>query len=399
MKRKILFVDDEPSILHGLKRMLHSMRGVWDMRFAGSGREALAQLADDPVDVIVSDMRMPEMDGADLLTRVRSEYPQMVRIVLSGHTDQKTIMKTVRLAHQYISKPCDANRLKITIDRACTLKELLADEALQCLVSRMETLPGLPTTYTRIVNTLKDPACSIQQVGEIISRDIGMTAKILQLVNSAFYGIARHVSGPVEAAVYLGLDTIRALVLTIGLFSDFEKCGMSDRIVQDIYSHSMKTGSLAREIALSVAMGREQADGAFMAGLLHDLGKLVLAYNMPKTYGKLLKQFLEKGGAMQEAEVKFLGTTHGQVGSYLIGLWGLPHSIVEAVAFHHLPRRCPSTSFDMLGAVHVANALAHPLPGGTTASRSATDMDYDYLAEMGMAAYLDRWQGLAEKAA
>jgi HD-like signal output (HDOD) protein len=399
MKRKILFVDDERSILQGLQRMLHRMRGSWDMRFAGSGREALALMAQESVDVIVSDMRMPEMDGAELLTRVKSEYPQMVRIVLSGHTDHKSIMKTVRLAHQYISKPCDADRLRVTIDRACKLKELLADQALRSLVSRLETLPGLPTTYSQIMDALKDPECSIQQVGEIISRDIGMTAKILQLVNSAFYGIARHVSGPVEAAVYLGLNNIQALVMTIGLFSDFENCGISDHVVQEVYNHSMKTGSLAREIALSADLGREKADDAFMAGLLHDLGKLVIAYNMPKTYGKLLNQSLKRRIDIQEAEEKMLGATHGQIGGYLIGLWGLPHSIMEAVAFHHVPRQCPSVGFDALGAVHVANALAHHVPDGTAAANSLTGVDQDYLAEMGISACLDRWQGLAARAA
>jgi HD-like signal output (HDOD) protein len=399
MKRRILFVDDERNVLQGLRRMLHSMRGTWDMRFADSGRQALTMLAESSADVIVSDMRMPTMDGVELLSQVKADYPHMVRIVLSGHADHKSIIKTVRLAHQYISKPCDANRLKLTIDRACALKELLADESLRCQVARMETFPGLPATYNRIMDALKDPECSIKQVGEIISRDIGMTAKILHIVNSAFYGIARHVAGPVEAATYLGLDTIRALVLSIGLFSDFEKSGLSDRILEAIYNHSMKTGLLAREIALSVSMGKEQADDAFMAGLLHDLGKLVIAFNMPMTYGKLLRVSLEKGVAIQAAEEKILGATHGQIGAYLIGLWGFSHNIVEAVAFHHAPRQCPSGSFDVLGTVHVADALANHLRRGTDVHHTVADLDGEYLSDMGVHRHLAEWQDLAAKAA
>lgn len=399
MKRKILFVDDERNILQGLRRMLHGMHDVWDMRFADGGHQALLMLAEDPADVIVSDMRMLGMDGVELLTRVKADYPHMVRIVLSGHADSKTILKTVRLAHQYISKPCGANQLKITIDRACMLKEMLVDDELRRQVARMETLPGLPTVYARITQALKDPECSIQQVGDIIAQDIGMTAKILQLVNSAFYGLARHVSGPAEAAVYLGLDTIRALVLTIGLFSDFAQSGIPSQVVQSLYDHSIKTGNLARDIALSASLGKEHQDDAFMAGLLHDLGKLVLAYHMPKTYGRLLKLTLEKKSDIQAAEEQLLGTTHGRIGAYLIGLWGLPHSIVEAVAFHHTPSQCPSAGFDSLGALHVANALVHRLPGDPHIENPVAKIDYDYLARVEATAHMGRWMEMAKKAA
>ena len=246
-------------------------------------------------------------------------------------------MRTVRLAHQYISKPCDAEILKTMIERAFALKTLLKNQKLRQLIIRMEAFPGLPATYARITELLHDPEIPIQSVGKVIAEDIGMTVKILQLVNSAYYGIARRVAGPEEAVVFLGLDTIRALVLTIGLFSGFEESGIPKPMVEDIYRHSLKTGTLAKAIAIKEKMHKDQVEEAFMAGLLHDLGKLVMVHNMPDHYGELLQATLDKNLPIQDTEMKIFGATHEQIGAYLIGLWGLPDSIMEAVAFHHCP--------------------------------------------------------------
>ena len=223
MKRKILFVDDEPKVLISIRRMLHSLRKEWDMQFAESGPEALSILAQDPFDVIVTDMRMPGMDGAQLLTEVKQNYPQMVRIVLSGHADKEMIYKSVRPAHQYLSKPCDADLLKLTVSRACTLREMLTQDSLKKVVSEMDSLPSLPSLYAEIMEELRKEDASIQKIGEIISRDLGMTAKILQLVNSAFFGIPRHIENSAQAVNLLGMNIVKALVLTMEVFSEFEQ--------------------------------------------------------------------------------------------------------------------------------------------------------------------------------
>ena len=392
--RKILFVDDDHLTLEMLRKMLSGMRREWDIHFTDNGPDALKLLAESNFDVIVSDMRMPEMDGTELLTRIREDYPWMVRLVLSAFADHKVIMRTVRLAHQYISKPCNIDTLKTTIDRVFALKALLKDEKLKRLISRMEAFPALPATYARITELLREPEASIQAVGKVIAEDLGMTAKILQIVNSAFYGIARRVTGPEEAVVFLGLDTIRALVLTIGLFSGFEESGIPKKMVENIYGHSLRTGTLAKAIAIREKMGRDLVEEAFMAGLLHDLGKLVMVHNMPDHYAELLQATMDKNLPIHEAEMHIFGATHEQIGAYLIGLWGLPDSIVDAVAFHHCPDRCPTTAFDPLGAVHVADAMAHVNPdsGGDI---HGNRLSMAYLERLGLIDHLDGWIDLA----
>jgi putative nucleotidyltransferase with HDIG domain len=396
--RKILFVDDDQLTLQMLRKMLSGMRSEWDMNFTDNGPEAIRMLAAADMDVIVTDMRMPEMDGTELLTQIREQYPEMVRIVLSAFSDHKAIMRTVRLAHQYISKPCDAETLKATIDRAFALKTMLKDEKLRRLISRMEDFPGLPATYARITELLHDPETSIQAVGKVIAEDLGMTVKILQLVNSAFYGIPRRVAGPEEAVVLLGLDTIRALVLTIGLFSGFEESGIPKPLVEDIYRHSLRTGTLAKAIATHENMDTNQVEEAFMAGLLHDLGKLIMVHNMPNHYAELLQATLNKNLPIHDAEMRIFGATHEQIGAYLIGLWGLPDSIVEAVAFHHCPGQCPTTAFDPLGAVHAADAMAHvnPQSGGDI---HGNRLSMEYLERLGLTDHLEDWIDLALESA
>jgi YesN/AraC family two-component response regulator len=187
MKKRILFVDDDPNVLQGLRRMFRPLRHEWDMTFIESGQEALALLAHTPCDVVVSDMRMPEMNGVQLLMAVKERYPHIIRIVLSGYAGHELLLPSVKLAHQYLSKPCDAAILQTAINRTCTLYELLSKETLQRLVAGITLLPSLPTLYQEIMEAVHSPNSSLAQIGKIIEQDLGMTAKILQLVNSAFF--------------------------------------------------------------------------------------------------------------------------------------------------------------------------------------------------------------------
>ncbi len=388
--RKILFVDDEPNVLDGLRRMLRPMRREWEVTFAAGGEQALAELAGGAFDIIVSDMRMPGMDGAQLLAEVRRRHPHTVRIILSGHSDQEMILRSVGPAHQYLAKPCDAEALKETVGRACALRDLLRNDSLQKLISQMDSLPSLPSVYVELVGELRSPEASVKRAGEIISKDPGMTAKILQLVNSAFFGLRRTVSSPIEAAMLLGLDTITSLVLSVHVFSRYDGTKLRGFSADALRLHCVTVGSLAKAIALAERQERSAAENAFTAGLLHDTGKLVLASTLGERYVEVL-DLKKKGDAEVEAERQVLGTTHGEVGAYLLGLWGLPDPIVEAVAFHHQPRQCPSHGFTPLTAVHIADCLVRQ-PGCAMAHSPAAVLDMDYLSKINLAGRVPAWE-------
>src|SRR6266446_223491 len=222
MKKRILFVDDEPMVLDGLQRMLRPMRAEWEMVFVASGSEALELMGQAPFDVVVSDMRMPQMNGAELLAEVLKRYPQTVRLILSGHADKDLILKCVGSTHQYLAKPCRPEHLKAAITRAGELNESLKDKGLRNLISCMERVPSMPKLYIEIVEKLEDPGVGLDVIGDIIGKDIGMAAKILKLVNSSFFGLGREISEPAEAVSYLGVETIKSLVLCVQVFTQFE---------------------------------------------------------------------------------------------------------------------------------------------------------------------------------
>ena len=337
--RNILFVDDEPNVINGFKRMLRPMRREWDMEFATSGKEALDFLAKTPFDVVVSDMRMPEMDGSELLDAIMERYPETVRIMLSGHSDRDMILRSVKCAHQFLAKPCDADTIKYTIERTCKLRDLLKNETLKKIVAGIEDLPSFPSLYSMIVKEMQSPGPSLKKIGYIISQDVSMSSKILQIVNSAFFGPPQKIKDPQQATIHLGIDTLRALVLSNHIFSSFpEGSELYGIPLSDIWRHSLMTGRLARDIARAESCEKEVAEDALIAGIFHDLGKLIL-FKVPDLY-RGVKDFIEKnGGDFVEAEYAVLKTSHAELGAYLLGLRGIPDNIVESVAFHHNPSK------------------------------------------------------------
>ncbi len=358
-KKQILFVDDEPNILKGLKRMLRSMRKEWDMLFAENGAQALEMLSQRTFDVIVSDMRMPQMDGVALLTTVKQRYPMIVRIILSGHSDQEMILKSVTSVHQYLSKPCDSQVLISTVSRSCSLGDFLNHKNLRQVISKTESIPSPPSLYINMMDELRSPSASVERLEKIIEKDLGMTAKILQLVNSSFFGRSWHISDISQAVTMLGLDTIRSLVLTVGIFSKLDASTMTASNMEKIYEHSIKTGTIAQKIAIHENADRETVDNAFIMGLLHDLGKIIFAVNFPETYANVFKLSQDKKIPFIDAELQVMGATHAQVGAYLLGLWGLPDDIVEGVALHHSPDKHPNKAFTPLVAVYFANIFGN----------------------------------------
>lgn len=383
-RKKILFVDDEPNVLHGLKRMLHGMRREWEMQFAESAEDALSKMETDPFDVVVTDMRMPRMTGDELLCRVREQHPETVRIILSGQSDTKLIMGSVQVAHQYVSKPASPDELKIKINRACALLELLRKPSLRKIVSSMESLPTLPQLFHEITEELKKEDASMRKVGDLISRDPAMTAKILQIVNSSFFSLPRTIKSPAEAVTLLGLDTVKSLVLTVEIFSKFDRDTLKLFDIEGLWEHSVHTGTLARAIAAGDDMEKQTIDNACMAGLLHDIGKLVFMENFTGEYQKTIQLSKSETISIQDAENRIFGASHCQVGAYLLGLWGLPGDIVETVGFHHDPGQLPGRQSGILTAVYIANAFARCGEVHMETSDLLDSLDTAYMKETGI---------------
>ncbi len=397
MTKTILFVDDEPNILLGLKRMLRSMRHEMDFLFAESGLEALDLLAEHEVNVIVSDMRMPGMDGAVLLNTVMEQYPHIIRIMLTGHAEDKSILQTIPVVHQFLAKPSDPQTLKDILSRACALQQLVNSEELKTLVAGLGALPSLPEVYAELQEKIKDPECAISDIGEIIEKDLAMSTKVLQLVNSAFYGIFKSIASPARAVSLLGLDTIKALVLGIGIFTEMAPASVKTFSAPALWAHSYTVAMFAKVIALAESPNRSIADDAFIAGIVHDVGKLLLFSSLESQYLEALEKATSESISLSEAENQVLGGDHGAVGGYLLGLWGLPGSVVEAATFHHKLDNYPEDSFSPALAVHIANVLYYTLNPNQCKGELPT-VNQAYLERVGLSDRLEHWLELCKNA-
>ncbi len=356
--KHILFVDDEISLLNGLKRSLRRQRKEWHMEFAENGQDALKLFQEHPFDVIVTDMRMPGMDGNQLLNEVASRYPETIRIVLSGHSDEELILRSTGSAHQFLAKPCTPEHLQSCLIRALSLRDYLGDGHLRSFVSGIQSLPSIPSVYIEIQTILKSENASLREIGEVVGNDPAMTAKILQLVNSAFFGLGRHISNTGEAAALIGIDALKSLVLSIGIFSQFDSEQIKDRefSLEALWDHCMWVATGAKRIAIQEGVDKNMVDDCFLAGQLHDIGVLIMEQNFASDCIKARSLAIDQRVPLYQAELEIFGTTHGHVGAYLLALWALADPVVEAVAFHHQPSKIQQSGFTPLAAVHVANS-------------------------------------------
>ncbi len=385
--RNVLFVDDEQDVLRGIRRLMREYRNDWNMDFVSSGAEALESLQQKSYDVVVSDMRMPGMNGVELMHEVQQQHPSVVRIVLSGDADRDSVINSVESTHQYLSKPCDPDVLKSTVARACALRDLLNSDSLKQVVCRISSIPSLPSIYCEVAAAIKDPEASIESIGKLIEQDVAMTAQLLKLVNSAYFGLPRPVSSASQAASVIGLEMIKSLVLSLGVFSQFDSQLADGFCLNSFQSHSQEVARLARQIAQAEGADKNRMSESYLSGFLHDVGKLILIENLPDEYGPILQHSSGEPSVLDELEIESFGASHADVGAYLLGLWGLPRSIVEAVAFHHCPLQLPVDEFNALTAVHVANALVKETETG------ASDyLDMQYISIGNWQPRLDEWR-------
>jgi len=394
---RILFVDDDIDILRLLKNGLKSMQDEWEMHFAEGGREAIALMQQGCFDVLITDLLMPELDGISLLNTVMKKYPNTIRFVLSGASDQEIKLKSVNRSHQLLDKSIAMAELKSMILQALAVRDLLDNESLKQVVAKISSLPRLSSTYLELVKEIQSPDSKLSTIGTIISKDVGMTSKILQLVNSAYFGMRARVSSVQHAARLLGIETIKTLVLTHDVFSQFEHMNLERFSLSALMEHSQKVGSYAKLITKNENPNESLVNDAFLSGMLHDMGKMILAQNFPKQYSNIQYLADHSTAPLWQLEQETFGTTHAEVGAYLLSLWRLPNPVIEAVAFHHQPTRCSHQMFSPLTAVHVANVLTQGDLKEQTGTK-AKKIDNEYLNTLDFADKLESWRDLCTKA-
>ncbi|MET0387784.1 MAG: HDOD domain-containing protein [Polyangiales bacterium] len=391
--QRCLFVDDDPAILSGLGRLLRPHRQELVGEFVGSGSDALARLALESFDIVVTDMRMPGMDGAALLEELQRSYPHVIRIALSGHSDVRDAMRAVPVAHQFLAKPCDASTLKSVLLRAAGLHRLLRDRELQTLAAGMRDVPARPKTYTALAARLADPKATAGNIADLIVRDVALSANLLRIVNSAFFGLPRRVTSIESAVSYLGTTMLGSLILanaaTTALGPRARKHGY-DLQLNESYS------LLSANVAMQLFDNKDDREDAFAAALLQNVGELLLVAAAPERALAAFVRARETGVPLEAAERELGVVSHAHVGAYLLGAWGLPYSLVEAVAHHHEPLAVEHDKLELVDAAYLGGLLAdHCLLGREDSlPRAAQHLEHfgagDRLSQLQTAA--DQWR-------
>jgi HD-like signal output (HDOD) protein len=257
------------------------------------------------------------------------------------------------------------------------------------VISRLRSIPSLPALYDELTAALRAEDSSLNKIAQIISKDVGMAAKILQLANSAFLGTSGRVSSLPQALTLIGNETVRTLALSVHVFSQFDGNSKVSANLPALWDHSVAVSTLAQRIANSEGCPKAMLEECFTAGLLHDLGKVVLLAELPQDYLKICTTPRKDG---PDPERELLGCTHAEVGAYLMSIWGLPFPLVRAVAYHHHPKESAETAFSPLTAVHVADSIASE--ADVSLVNHDITLDREYLGSLGLSDKEATWRGL-----
>lgn len=388
-RKHILFVDDDEYLLDGLRDALRPQRKRWDMTFVPGAAEAIAVIERQPQNVVVSDLRMPGVDGAALLARVREIDPSAVRIVLSGQADLEMLARAAAVAHRLLAKPCEVVDLVEMLDRSCALQELITRAESKRQNRGSSALPSVPRLYGRLTEALASGEANAADAAAIVEEDMAVAAKVLQLANSAYFGRRAPVSKLRDAIAYLGMDALRALALSAAVFQEFT---IDPPIAGfDLEALQLHCSRVAH-VASAIATEQGSPEDVFAAGLLHDVGLLVLANEDRDALATLLARAQAENRAIHEVEHELDLYGHAEIGAHLLALWGLPQSVTSAIANHHQPP--PSGApFDAIAATYLAAALVEEVESGPDPGARAVNPSYAARPEI--APHLPRWRKLA----
>jgi HD-like signal output (HDOD) protein/ActR/RegA family two-component response regulator len=398
INKNILFVDDNNNVISGIQRQLRPYRGHWQLFFLNSGEEALQLMATHPIDLIVTDIMMPLMRGDDLLKKVSLLYPNIVRIILSGYADEATLKSGLDVAHQYLSKPCSAETLREAI---LHIFNVLACVQNPCIIAEMgdpKLLPSLPKIYHQLNAAISNDNTSIAEIAEILARDMVLSAKLLQVVNSAYFGVNRNVSSLVEAINLIGLKHLNNLVITAHVKNAFPvKSPAMASFMEYIWEDANDVATLAKQIALSEDQLEDRPDQAYMCGLLHNMGLLMFLSRGGDQLVRLLDQVKNTDTPVAELETEIYGVTRSEAAAYILSLWKIPPRIIEGILLQHNPSVSDYDGVSALTAVHVASCLLKPKEMDGYERLFEMKVDSQYLERINKLERLSDWQLLADE--
>ena len=363
--------------------ILSQLGNNWRIELVSNGESAVERLKKEPPDALLAFRKLPDMTGVEVLKSCREQSPRSVRFLLLEKEDTSATAQTAGYAHQLIGLPVEPETVARLIRNSLALRKLLAQPDLIDRITAIDALPSPPEIYDKLVKALESDDASLQKVSDLIAQDIGITAKLLQLVNSAYFGLPRRIESIQHATSLLGLDTVQRIVFGAGVFRSFEGEHLNGMSVDSIYRRSMEVAAKSRLMAHAFGLSPRLIGDSLMGGMLHDVGKLILLTSFRDELAKIMEMVKERAIPEHEATRAVLGVDDAAIGAYLLALWGLPDSIVEAVALHYAPRSAPSPILNSLTTVHLGFAL-HYDEVRRVREPEESAIDQEYLERLGI---------------
>lgn len=385
----VLFVDDEPLMRELYASLPRELGEQFRVRTVSSGEEALHAMQEEPAQIVVSDLSMPEMHGGEFLTAVERNYPEAMRVVISGKADQLAVARCLMYGHRYFLKPLKLKELATHLNRISRLRRVIRSDKVKKIVGRSDVLPTPPETYLRLTELIEDNESSMEDLAAVVESDPALTAKLLQVVNSAAFGIGGGITTAAQAVQIAGVEVIRALLLGLQARGFAEKKLKNRQLLSAFWEHSLDTATRCRAIAQAEGLNTNHQANCFTVGILHDIGKLVLAANDEKEYAALVARSTRERVPLYKKELEFYEATHADIGAYLLGLWGLPDEIITAVERHHTLAADLGRKFTPVLCVHVAQNL---LPSATRVA----ELNESFIKECKLSGRIPSWEEALE---
>ncbi|MDQ8203453.1 HDOD domain-containing protein [Pelagicoccus sp. SDUM812003] len=392
MKTRILIIDEDKEQLSTYQETLAPKSAQWELICADSAGAGLESAKAQSPDIVIVAFSVQKEHGVELLDEIEKLLPNSQRFIAAKEADKPKLDDSFGHAFQFLPNPCPANRLITEIQRCVAIDSWLGNPRIKEVVAKMGEFPSLPPMYLKVVNELNSRNSSAASIANAISGDLAISVKVLQTVNSSYYGFEEKISDITQAVSILGLDCVKNLVLAIQVFSSFGRSPDHKAITDQLWHHSMSVAVASKRIALFETEEEKQGEEAYTAGLMHDLGKLILLDAEPESFLAAREQAKEKNLPLWQVENEILGCNHAEIGAYVLGRWGMPASVVEAVALHHEPINSFGKRFSTLAAVHVANALVWERHPGEAKPDAAADETF--LIEIGKVSSWETWKAV-----
>jgi HD-like signal output (HDOD) protein len=357
MKRTIYVVDDQSSVLDTVVFALRALNPDWEVTPFSAPVPALEAIKAKAPDVVLTDQQMPDMLGSELLEQVRNLTPTTVRIIMSGCVAQ-TKLTLITSAHQYLGKPFDANQLKNVVERSLDARERVVDKGMLSMVTSIRSIPSLPQVHHSLLAELEDIRNTNSSIAKLIGDDPGLSIKLLQLANSSLFSRGNFITNLDEAVSSLGTDTIAAVILSQSIFKHYETLKGQDVDLMKVWAHCWETACLAQKICREKHLGHDIGDEAFLAGLLHEVGRFVLIDNFPDQYKAACQKARQTKKPLGPIILEMFQANPSQLSGYVLELWGLPGPVVNSITYLDNPEEDPTKGFSMTTALYVANKLA-----------------------------------------